>query len=235
MAFMRKPQAQTAAFTSPERAELAAKIADVREAEARRAALSSAYEKAAEACYAANAAVDRAQEVAAQAQKFAVEHAVSAALGEGGSAPLTPREAREALQEAKDYLEVARGARDTLHQAVEKAEAPYGKMALRGCAIEVVRTEARGYAVSLADEVEVLQRSLTRKGSELVKLFGLGVFATNDFGGPADPKIAAVVRRLAAISGPNWDLTSEQNAGVRQWTDAIADLEQDAAAVLPVR
>ena len=241
MGLLKRPARPDAAgFTSPERAALAAAI-ERRDAAAALAARlpplpGMAFVRP------GDDAVRRAEDAAEAARgnlEAARAAAVAQARGEAVSAPLTMREAREALFDAEDAVEVARAARDTMRQEESDAvdRLPLLRTLVSEAAKAVVAAEAAERAWRLVEQVERLQRQLVAAGSLLQAVVRAGVFPTQVGrgehwpGDPLDERVRTVNGRL--MSPPaTWRGLDE---AVLDLKGVLTALETDATApvVLP--
>lgn len=244
MAFMRKPVPDVTGYATPERAALAHAIAAHAAAVATVAATDDAGNRASQAVWDAQSAVTEAMEGLPAARDAMVNHLVAAAGGDDGPAPRTEREARAALADAEAALDAARAARDALKGRLPGAERErdWASMDRTKAARAVIAAEAAGYAVALAGEVEALQRQSLAKGAALgwlVKAGALPVVTDTMFmnGRPADPAIRDTAFRheqtMAVHSSGGWNSIAAA-VGNSPWDDALATLERNAAAPLPL-
>ena len=244
MALLRKLAPDVTGYATPERAALAHAITAHAAAIANVTATDEAGQRASEAVWAAQAAVTAAQEVVSEAREATTRHLVAVAGGDAGPAPRTERQSRADLAEAEAALEDARVARDALKGRLPDAEAARDRAArvCKEAARAVIAAEAAGQAAALAEEVEELQAAALRKGAALAWLTNIGAFPVVKqvgavFGKPADPRIRAIVGRheeaLQEYSYENWNRATAAGGAVA-WDDALAVLERDANAPLPV-
>ncbi len=244
MAFMRKSAPDVTGYPTPERAALAHAIAAHAAAVAHVAATDAAAQRASEAVWDAQASITKAGEAIGEAREATLQHLIAAAGGGTGAAPHTEREARADLADAEAALDAARAARDALKGRLPEAEADRDQAARKRttAARAVIAAEAAGHAAALAGEVEALQRQSLVKGAALiwlVKVGALPVITDTTFmnGRPADPVIRATefrhIQTLEVHSTDGWNNIAAA-AGDVPWDAALADLERDAAAPLPL-
>ena len=244
MAPLRKLVPEVTGYATPERAALAYAIAAHAAAVANVQATNDAGERASYAVYDAQAVVATALEGVNEAREATVHHLIAVAGGDTGPAPRTERQARDALADAEAALDAARAARDALKGRLPGAEQARDRAARNRseAARAVIAAEAAGYAAALAEEVEKLQAAALRKGAALAWLTNIGAFPVVKqvgpvFGKPADPRIRAIVGRheeaLQEYSYEDWNRKTAAGAAV-VWNDALAVLERDANAPLPV-
>lgn len=244
MSPLRKLTPDVTGYATPERAALAHAIAAHAAAIANVTATDEAGQRASEAVWTAQAAVTAAQEAVNEAREATTRHLVAVAGGDAGPVPRTVRQARADLAEAEAALEDARIARDALKGRLPDAEAARDRAArVRSDAARgVIAAEAAGHAAALAGEVGELQAAALRKGAALAWLTNVGAIPVVKqfgaaFGKPADPRIRAIVGRheeaLQEYSYEGWNQTTAAGGAV-VWDDALAVLERDANAPLPV-
>ena len=246
MAFMRqRPAPDVAGYPTPERVALAHAIAGHAAAIAHVVATDEAGNRASQAVWDAQAAVTAAHEGVGEARDASVQHMIAAAGGDTGPAPRTERQARDALADAEAALDAARSARDALKGRLPDAERERDIAARRRteAARAVIAAETADHAAALAVEVESLQRNALAKGAALARLAKARAVETvqqpgMEYGRPADPAIRAALYRhdlvmQFAVTPDGWHHASAQ-AGAAPWDAALAALERDAAAVLPL-
>ena len=244
MAFARKPAPDVTGYPTPERAALAHAIAAHAAAVAKVAATNDAGTRASHAVWDAQAAITVAQDGVTEARDATVEHLIDVAGGGTGPAPRTERQAREVVTDAEATLDAARAARDALKGRMPDAELERDKAARRRteAARAVIAVETAGHAAALVGEVEALQRRSMAQGAALRWLVSAGaVPVVTDIGfihGQAadDATRAAVMRHdmtLLIQTPDGWHRTAAA-AGDMRWDKALADLERDAAAPLPL-
>jgi len=244
MSFAKKPVSDVTGYPTPERAALAHAIAAHAAAVANVAVTDDAGTRASHAVWAAHAAVTVAQDGVSKAQDATVEHLIEVAGGGTGPAPRTERQAREVLADAEAALDAARAARDALKGRLPDAERERDNAARRrtDAARAVIAAETAGHAAALVGEVEALQRRSMAQGAALRWLVSAGaVPVVTDIGfihGQAadDATRAAVMRHeltLLVHTPDGWHCTAAA-AGDVPWDVALADLERDAAATLPL-
>ncbi len=244
MAFMKKPAPDVTGYPTPERAALAHAIAAHAAAAAHVAAIDAAAQRASEAVWDAQAAITKVGEAIGEAREAMLQHLIAAAGGGTGAAPHTEREARADLADAEAALDAARAARDALKGRLPEAEqARYRAAWVRTeAARAVIAAEAADHAAALAAEVESLQRDALRKGAALCWLVKAGAVPTvqrvgGEFGRPADSATRDTLTRhemvLQVDTVDGWQ-NSTAKAGAAAWNDALAALERDAAAPVPV-
>ncbi len=244
MAFGRKPAPDVTGYPTPERAALAHAIAAHAAAVAKVAATEDAGTCASHAVWAAQTAVTTAQEGVSEARDATVQHLIDVASGGTGPAPRTERQARDAVADAEAALDAARAARDALKGRLPEAQADRDRTARKrtDAARAVIAAETTGYAAALVGEVEALQRRSMAQGAALRWLVSAGavpvVTAVGFIHGQAadDATRAAVMRHelTSLVQTPDgWHRTAAA-AGDMRWDKALADLERDAAAPLPL-
>jgi chromosome segregation ATPase len=129
---------------SPERQALAAAIAVHAQLSVEIEAIEDAHEGATQTVYAARHAVEGAEKAIEEAKTNAADFLTNTLLGTGGTAPLTIKQARAALQDAEDELAAALAAREALRKKLEavKARPGFAENKIKECALAVIATEA---------------------------------------------------------------------------------------------
>lgn len=245
MVFMRKSAPDVTGHATPERAALVHAIAAHAAAVARVAATDAAAQRASEAVWDAQASITKTGEAIGEAREATLQHLIAAAGGGTGAAPHTEREARADLADAEAALDAARAARDALKGRLPEAEAARDRAARvrTEAARAVIAAEAADHAAALAREVEGLQRAALAKGAALAWLAKAGAVETvqrigGEYGRPANLAIRAAVDRhnlvmQQAVTHDGWHHAPAQ-AGAAAWDAALAALERDAAAAVPL-
>jgi len=224
---------RAAVALSPERRELADRIAELAEAEARKIANVGAEDRLWGMQHAAQAAVNGATLALAEAHCAAVT-----ALHAGApSGPSPVRAARERLVDATDALEAARQARAELNARTADAERDVESARRRrhDAALEVVRTEALPPGNALVAEMLRLQSELARHAAALSWLMDAEVFATGtvpgvDFGVLRDREVYRLAARVPFCAG--WAEPGDER-GDSPWQAWLDALIRDATAPLP--
>ncbi len=244
MTFMRqRPAPDVTGHATPERTALAHAIAAHAAAVATVAATDEAGNRASQAVWDAQAAVTAAHEGIGEARDATVQHMIATAGGDTGPAPRTERQARDALADAETALDAARSARDALKGRLPDAERDRDTAARRRteAARAVIASEAADHAAALVREVEGLQREATAKGAALRWLAKVGTLpaAPTTFMGvqPTDRGARAALQRheqTLQTGDPDGFTAAAATSGSGAWDAALAALERDAAAALPL-
>ena len=165
----------------------------------------------------------------------------------GGVMLASPAEdqAREVLASAQAALDVARAARDALKGRLPDAEQLRDDAAQRRtqAARAVVLAESASYAIELGREVEALQRQTFAKAEALgwlVRFGAVPVITTigGNYGQAVDDTICTALFRHERAVRPHavvdrWHLAAAVFDDA-PWDAALAELERDAAAPLPL-
>ena len=227
---------------TPEREALAHAIAAHAEAVATASGMARAIHNADQAVYAARDAVGRAEAAVNESRDVLVAHLVVTASGGISAAPRSVREARDALDDAKGALDAARGARDALQGRLPDAQGRVRMKAtlLSDAAHAVIASEAAGHAAALGEDVQAVQVEAIRKGAALAWLSKVGALpmVQQSTGRVlADPAMRRAVswqeqtQRASTLDG--WQQAAA-TAGALAWDEALAALQRDAAAPLPL-
>ena len=233
-------------FESPARAELGLAIAARNALISETEAMAATYETFESAVWRAQEAEEAAELAVAQAVEATAQHAVARLHNPDAPAPMTPKEARAALDDARDQLETARRTRDLINEklrvardfGVKEAEA---KVSAAASAVVLEALDIN----ALIDHVTALQKDLLRAGGVLTYLANKNIITDKTLDTrinktELDNRIFAAVARL---NGPpiHWrgilqedNLRELDDYGARTWGVAIEALKHDANAPLPV-
>jgi hypothetical protein len=223
---------------TPERAALAAAIETWKARSAEIAAAQAAV-TAADAVWRASrqTRVDAAAAIE-PAKAATAEHAIAAAMGIAGEAPITIKAARAALTEAEDNEESAKAALDALtSRLAEITRYSFAEGNVKAAAAAVIA--AAPETAALVAKVERLQRELVAAGDALLWLSGAGALNTARIEVTPYrtelPPAAIVATRLQSPPASWTDPLKEipPGAGRGPWLAAMAALQTDAAAGLP--
>jgi hypothetical protein len=221
--------------TSAARQMLAERVAADRAATQRQAELGTILERARTEMWAARDAVAAAEGVVARAAADAAEYATARLLGTAGAPPLTPAEARAALQAAKDSDAAATAARNTIEAELERlvADARNRQYWLAEAAAAVMAEECSGAVQSLLGEIDALSRSLVDKGIALQWLISSHVI--REMGPTAFPG-ALEMNCRSTSPATMWSLWGRPDASPTEarWAAALAALKADPSAPVPV-
>ncbi len=227
---------------SAERVALADAIAAQVDLAARRAATSAAIGPASEAIWAAHSRVDAAPKLIERAKANCAQHLADVARGVGGTPPQTIREARNALTDAQDDLDVARATRDALEAELKRLDSRdyFVKNAVEEAARAVISAEAADTAKAMAAELTRLQHQVYTTGLALEWLTtsGRALPAIERHGGMfgrvADDTIRNTIQCLHEPPVA-WDRRVHgMSDGAAPWVAAFAALQVDATAPLPL-
>ena len=202
-----------AALRSPEREGLRVAISRHENAKRTAAALDDAIHAAEERVFQLGDVLAAAEEAAAKASANAARYTLNVALGSTDEPPISPKAAREAVEEAKEERESARGIRDSLTSLVDdRAQAVRWSGELLRDAIAAVVKSDPGFN-SVFAKAEGLYR-------ELVALKAV---------------IEAPVLMGMLPREPNWwRVPIRDTSSDAEWAAALAALRVDADAELPV-
>ena len=229
---------------TPERAALADAIAAHVDLQAQRAATSVATQTASETIWDARRRVDAAPELVERAKANVAQHLADVARGTAGMPPQTIREARNAVTDAQDDLDVAEASRDALRAEMERldGQAYFIKDAVEKAALAVIAAEMADATRTLAADLVRLQGEMYATGQVLVwltrtaKALPVGETPGGTFGRVADDTIRHAINRLQTPPA-QWDGHMPATAmgdAAEPWRAALAALQADATAPLPV-
>jgi hypothetical protein len=208
-----KPSLKVVDASSPERAELAAAIATHSALSEQLAGAVAAddWQKRAEL----RQKVEQASKAVDTAKADAVQHLTDQALGKTGVAPQSIKEARAALQDAEDQLEVAEMLGSSLQTRARelRQEVLYAKHRLDEARMKVVGNSAE--VGSLFAQFKATQRKLAGQ-RKLLKLLDQHGMAPE---------------HLDVLHNP--DDADDTTAALAEWQAAIDTLARDAGAPLP--
>lgn len=226
---------------SPERSALADAIAAQVDHQAQRAATSTAISTASAALREAWRRLDAAPELVARAKANVAQHLVDVARGVPGMPPQTIREARNAVTDAEDDLNVAKASREALEAELERLDGRtyLFKAAVEKAARAVLHAEAEATACALAAELAAMQRAMVALGETVEWLAGAGAFTVSErsggsYGRPDDEAIRMALYRLHSPMHSWNGLALAQPSAAAGWIAAFAALQVDATAPLPV-
>jgi hypothetical protein len=217
---------------TPQRTVLADRIAQARSADARSAAVSSAYQTAQAAVFEAQRKLEAAEAGVAQSSSTPPRSWPTWRRGR------LVRDHRRSSRHAAIWRMLKTTWQRLALRAicwpsrVQKADSTLGNSLLRDAAINVIRSEAVATAASLVNEVGALQAALAEKAATLEWLAGADVFPRGGFGGVAGPA-APVMARLSTPPNTWAGLSAEQHAGRDVWETALERLMTDATSQLP--
>lgn len=201
---------------SPEREALHRALAARDDAQRRVTAIRQAQEQALSQARTARDTLERAEAGVQVAKTQAARHLVDSALGKAGPTPVTLREARQAVQDARDDVEAAEAAQADLEQQLKAAESKFNLARVVFDRAYREALSADPAVNSLLDEKEALTAKLLDIDAALCILAGAG-------GVPHAGVVTLEVQNHVKVC----ELA-------QQWRTAIDALEQDADAVMPV-
>lgn len=229
--------AQAAApVLSPERQALADAIAASRERREAIAAASSALSKAEDAALVAKQAVYAAQGVLDEAPAATTRHMIAQASGQPSDRPATPREAREALADAKEHSLATQNVRDALAAELTSLQSGTSltESILSFAAATVLRNDPA--VAAFVAQVGQLQAELAVKGAVLLwladnKVLDMDNVAVASHKYDFSPAAQAIHR----LNSPPvwWRGIAPDPAFKARWETALAALRVDARATVP--
>ena len=238
---LRRPSKVESAEPFPERAALAAAIAEVTELRTKLAATETAIGTAHPAVWAAVEALDAAPELVERAKANAATFLQERARGLAPVPPQTIREARNLVADAEDALDAARAAVTALEAELDsiKGHLPTAEETVRRAARAVLHAEAEATACALAGELAAMQHAMFALGSTVEWLAGAGAYTVIEkhgghYGRPEDEAVRTALHRLHTPPGVWNGLAHAQPEAVAGWIAAFAALQVDATAPLPV-
>ena len=227
---------------SAERVALADAIAAHVDLQARQAATSAAIRTATEATWDARRRLDAAPELVERAKVNVAQHLADMARGVGGTPPQTIREARDAVRDAEDDLDVAKASHDALQAEMGRLDerAYFVKSAVEVAARAVISAEAADTARAMAAELTRLQHQVYTTGLALEWLTTTGralpVIERHGgmFGRVVDDAIRDTVQCLHEPPVAWGRRVHGMSDGAAPWVAAFAALQLDATAPLPL-
>ena len=242
---MADPMPMPALAISAARSQLAAAVDAERGRIAQNAATVAAYESTWATVGNCRAAVTAAETAVADAIDAAARHRVAAVMGGGDAPAMTVRQARDALQDARDALEAELLATDELRKNAEalrrRTDVPYltiewETVVVRRAAVAVIKDEAAAHIAALVERVERLQSEMLEAGGELEWMFTRGAYAADgEVLSADDPKIKTLVHNMNTAP-PLWPAAVARRhsyAPAPAWQAAYEALMADATARLP--
>jgi hypothetical protein len=231
------PPASTAEVGA--RAKLAEAIANAQEARAQQQAIGAALAKAEAAASRANDAVAEAERTLERTPSEVAEYMAAQERGAAGPAPMSAREARTVLAEAKQAQEDRYAERNALRVQLRAAqERPgFADSRVNDAAWGVVRAEAVGAALAMAVELRDLMSQVSDKVATFEFLARNKVLPGQyspapPYCYPDDPIANTVASCMNAVVG-EWQRQLGKPSGVLVWMSALEALKTDAAAPLP--
>ena len=225
---------------SPQRQALADAIAARDTERARLAAVSSAVEQARETRRTLEQRCDDLRARLTELKSSAVEDAIRAASeGYTAEAP-SLRDAMLDLADAEAALEVAKATRERLQEQAEKGIAYSVEDRVRSAALAVLRAEAAEHARVLAAAVVKLHHEAFLRGREINWLIAQRVLPVVEepggiFGRAKDDQLRSAMIVLGKITfSADGKIKSTDPDGAAPWRAALAALENDATASLPI-
>lgn len=221
--------------TSAARQILAERVAADRAATQRQTDLGAILARARTEMRAAQDAVAAAEGVVARAAADAAAYATARLLGTAGAPPLTPTEARAALQVAKDTEAATTAAYNAIEAELDRlvADARNRPYWISEACAAVMAEECPAAVQALLGEINALSRALVDKGRALSWLVTSHVI--REIGPNAFPGALEMTCRSTSPA-TMWSLWHSTDASPTEakWEGALASLKADPSAPVPV-